>query len=528
MKKSRVPERFGWVILLAISLVGSALVLFVTRNGAAATGDSVWYLQGAENILKGYGYGILRSDGWQPTTLYPPFYSIVLAGLGISGISIFTLAGIFNAVLFGANIFLAGWLVYRLTGSAIASALVSLFNLLCIDLFILHAWVMTEPLYITLTLLCFLAFLQYQQKNHWPALALAGLAAGLSVVTRFVGISLVAAACLWVLFFGDGSKIRRLVKAVILGVLGSLPALFYFVRNAALTDSVAGRSAMVFRTLPIENYTDMALTITAWFFPGLAYRLSPGHLHLASIGLVLLAAISFVLSVRLFARSKDKHERDYTRFEYLLSIYFAVYVFTFMASIYFSLAGSPASWTATQISRYLLPVFPVFVILAALVYFRLQRALSGKGKFYRQAATALALAFLALYVYTFAGLRNKHIYLGYTEIRNDYPDLMAEIEAIPPSRPIIASNYELGYFLTERPVYSMPGEGDELTGEANPDLPQLLENVVELLDQGAILIVYRPNLDERLYFDPLLNDLVMLSTYENNWMSITLYSKSGQ
>jgi hypothetical protein len=529
MQTLRALKKHPWIFLLAIAILGVALDLIVIRHGVGATGDAVWYMQGAENILRGYGYGILRGDGFLPTTLYPPFYSIVLAALGLPGFPIFALAGILNALLWGANLFLTGWLIYRLTGSAAASILGSAFTLLCIDLFLIHTWAMSEPLYLTLTLLSLLFMLRYQEQGSRLHLVLAGLAAGLSVVTRYVGISLVVTLCLWILVFGAGSTKRRLADATILGVLGVLPLVIFFIRNATLAHTLAGRTGLVFHAIPAENYANMALTLTSWFLPGIAYRLPTAYMEGLFVGLMILSAGLFAFSVRRAPGSADDRQRLSAQFAYLALTFLVLYVVTFMVSIYLSLAGSPSNWTATQISRYLTPVFPIFLVLAMLVFLRVHRALADRGKLYGRAAIGAGLAFLALYFYTFTGLRDKHIYLGYTEIRNDYPALVAELKALDSSsRHIIASNYELGYFLTGRPVYSMPGEGDELTGIANPDLPQLLQKTVDLLDQGAVLLVYRSAPDETFYYDPLLNDLTPLSSYGDGRISITLYSKPGQ
>ena len=74
----------------------------------------------------------------------------------------------------------------------------------------------------------------------------------------------------------------------------------------------------------------------------------------------------------------------------------------------------------------------------------------------------------------------------------------------------------------------MPGEGDELTGIANPNLPQLLKNISNLIDQGAILVVYRDPKDETFYYDSMINELTLLKTFGTGWSSISLYEKSGE
>ncbi len=526
MQAKRVFNQYVWVFLLILAGIGVALDLIVIRHGVGASGDAVWYMQGAENILKGYGYGIMRGDGFLPTTMFPPFYSIILAGLGWFGISIYKLAGILNAILLGANIYLTGWIIYRLTRSPSASILASAFTLLCFDLFVLHTWAMSEPLYLTLTLLSLLSILHYQENGKRPALALAGLAAGLSVTTRLVGISLVATLCLWILVFGKGSMKKRFLEAVIPGIIGLVPVAIFFIRNAALTEPIAGRSALVFHTIPIENYVSMAQTLSSWYFPGVLNLLPFLFKVVLFVGLILLSAVLFFFSVRHSFIKEDDSQRLYTQFEYLVVTFLAFYGLTFMGSIYLSLAGNPSS--AYPIPRYLNSVFPIFLILAILISLRFQSAMTTRGKVYGGAAIGLVLAVLALYMNTFAGLYHKGIYLGYTEIRNDFPELVDELKSIDPARPLIASNYELVTFLAGRPIYGMPGEGDEMTGIANPNLPQLLAKVTGLIDQGGILVVYRPSPDETFYYDSLINDMTMLNTYGNGRISISLYAKTSE
>jgi hypothetical protein len=302
----------------------------------------------------------------------------------------------------------------------------------------------------------------------------------------------------------------------------------FFIRNAVLTEPIAGRSALVFHAIPIENYISMAQTLTSWYFPGVLNLVPFFFKGVLFVGLMLLSAVLFFFSVRHSFITEDDSHGLYTQYEYLVLIFLALYGFTFMGSIYISLAGSPTNWTATQTSRYLTSVFPVFLILIVMVNLRVQRVISAKSKVYGGAAIGLVLAFLILYINNFSGLYHKGIYLGYTEIRNEFPDLVAELESINSARPLIASNYELVTFLAGRPVYSMPGEGDELTGIANPNLPQLLAKITELIDQGGILVVYRPTPDETFYYDSLINDLIMLNTYGNGRISISLYAKTGE
>lgn len=529
MKLKTFFIKYIWAFLLIIAGVGVLLDLIVIRYGVGASGDAVWYMQGAENILKGYGYGIMRGDGFIPTTMYPPFYSIFLAGFGWFGISLFTMAGVLSALLLGANIFLTGWIVYKVSGSAVASSLASIFALMQFDLFELHTWAMSEPLYITLTLISLLSIFYYRKNRQLIFLALAGLTAGLSVITRYVGISLAPALCLWILVWDKGTLKKRIMDAAMLGSLCLLPVALFFIRNASLTNTITGRSALVFHAIPKENYANTVQTLLSWVFTWLATYHIPWALEkVLFIGLLLLSAVLFYFSVRHSSTTENDGQQLFTHFEYLLLIFLSLYVFTFMGSIYLSLAGSPTNWISTQIPRYLTSLFPVFLILAVLIFLRIQSAVSIRSKVLGTALTSISLAILALYIANFSFFYSKGIYLGYTGIRNKFPALVAELRSIDPARPVIASNYELVTFLAGRPVYSMPGEGDELTAIANPNLPQLLEKISDLLDQGAILVVYRSTPDDTFYYDPMLNGLTLLHTYGSGWPNISLYTKPGQ
>jgi 4-amino-4-deoxy-L-arabinose transferase-like glycosyltransferase len=522
-------NKYTWAFLLVIAGIGIVLDLYIIRNGVGATGDAVWYMQGAENILKGYGYGILRGDGFKPTTMFPPFYSIFLAGFGWFGIPIFNIAGVLNAILLAANIFLTGWIIHRLSGSGVASILASAFTLLCFPFFILHTWAMSEPLYITLTLLSLISIYYYQMSGKRFILIFAGLISGLAVITRLVGISLVATICLWVLIFGKGSLKKRILDILIVGFIGILPLAISFIRNALVTNSIAGRSAIVFHSVPFENYASLMQTFISWFFPGIDI-LQQGNIYkIVFVGLILILAILFFFSVLYKSNKSDvTFRRNYIEYEYLALIYLVVYVFTFMGSIYLSLAGDPSNWALTAISRYLTPIFPIFVVLVILVILQIQNIEFFSGKIKPIVILGLAFTILIIYSYNFSIiLINRGFNRGYTDIKIGTPSLVAELQSIESTRPLIASNYELISFLAERPVYSMPGQGDELTGIANPEFTTLFNTITALIDKGAILVIYRSTPDQRFYYDDLINKLTLLNIYRYGDSSISLYSLSG-
>lgn len=74
----------------------------------------------------------------------------------------------------------------------------------------------------------------------------------------------------------------------------------------------------------------------------------------------------------------------------------------------------------------------------------------------------------------------------------------------------------------------MSEAGNELFVISNPDLPQLLAKITDLIDQGAILVVYRSVPEETFSYASLINDMTLINIYGNGWISFFLSTKTGE
>ena len=72
-----------YLILMILLCAGAAaLFLYCTPFGVGLTNDSSAYIGGARSLLAGKGYVRIGGDGLpRAITHFPPFYSIVLAGI---------------------------------------------------------------------------------------------------------------------------------------------------------------------------------------------------------------------------------------------------------------------------------------------------------------------------------------------------------------------------------------------------------------------------------------------------------------
>jgi 4-amino-4-deoxy-L-arabinose transferase-like glycosyltransferase len=173
------------------------MLLFSTPQGLGLNDDSIAYIAGARGLLSGQGYRELWLVSAGPVTHFPPGFSGALAGLGLlTGLDPLRGARLLNAALFGLNVFLSGWLGWRMTARpwiALAAALLIGSTPALLEV---HSNAMSEPLYIAFTLLVFL-ILDHYFKLPAPAaawLVAAGCLIGLAYLTRYAALALLATA----------------------------------------------------------------------------------------------------------------------------------------------------------------------------------------------------------------------------------------------------------------------------------------------------------------------------------------------
>src|SRR3990172_5701681 len=140
--------------LAALALVGLLAQRYATAWGGGVSPDSTQYIEGARSLLR--GEGISAPDGAgkpTPITLWPPLMPVLLAAPGLLGLEAADAGRWLTGLLFAANILAIGLTLARATGnSALAAWTGGALMLLSPDLFEVHTWVWSEPLFILLSL----------------------------------------------------------------------------------------------------------------------------------------------------------------------------------------------------------------------------------------------------------------------------------------------------------------------------------------------------------------------------------------
>ena len=503
---------WGILALLILGLVGIFLLGFHTRFGAATNGDAVQYVAGARSILAGDGFGM--PDGFgevQPLVAMPPFFSSVLAVVGLIGVDPLEGARYLHIFLFGLNILLAGILVYRNTGSTIPGILVGLWFLTSTILLAIHTFALTEPLFITLLLLCFYMLNRFSESNALAWLLAAGMAAGFATITRFAGLALVAAGAMSLLALTARARRQRFFDALLFGVLGVAPFILWSWRNIQLGGTATARQVQF-----IITRTRLALDLgnaSTWVLPeSIDRRLR----ILIFVGLILLVTALVLYLMRRVYRSKMVPNS--TRWFLVLLI---VFIFSYVAMMVGSMAYLDATMRINH--RYLSPAFIAGMLLIGILFTWSVRSQPNRPWIRTGVlvGAGIVLALNATRLIQF--LQDPGITYGLSDPRLTSETIQA-IEQLHESTPIITDQREKVYILTGRTPHSVPHGIHGFTQQPREDLPEQMNVFRGLLAWGAVfamfdeyllsqsppvagtlvegLVILRDTVDGALYVDP--------------------------
>ncbi len=295
MKLSRSGLKLPFFpLLLLFGLAGMLLILYATSWGAALSDDSYFYIKPARDMLAGQPYHL--------SPHYAPALPYLLTAIGWTGVDPQIGIRYLNAFCFGLNIFLAGYLVYRISGRRGAGLLAAGLVLLAQPMIEVHAWAMSEALFISLVLGCFCALHTHFEKGGWRWLLTAALLAGLAALTRYAGLALIAAGAAGLVLAGSGALPRRILSAVVFTALSSLIFSVYLLGYQPAAGEVSRFGGLQLINPSGQSLTDLLYNSLLWFAPG---RLVRGREGWATAVVALIAAglwAAYMLSKKISLR----------------------------------------------------------------------------------------------------------------------------------------------------------------------------------------------------------------------------------
>lgn len=368
MKKTHLTN----LSFVAAALVGMAVLRLSTRHGPGIGGDATIYLTSAQNLLDGNGFGLIGPRGeFRILPYFAPFFSVVLSFLGLIGFALEPAALWLNTLLFGVVIWLVSRESWRATESLAAAWLAALLTAVSPVLVPVFSWAMSEPLSLFLgfsSLVLTLAYLR-QVDRKWLLMA-AGFTGGLAFLTRYAAIAYLGTAALLLLVFDKGRWGRRLFKAAVFAIAGSLPAAGWMLYNINQTTTVSSRSVLTAAAI-LERvrlfWPQMEEVILFWLVPA-SWIQSPPYPailnHVLSLGFVLgmaaWTAILAHLSGKAIRQGRVEGGRLY-RLQIALALLCVVYVGV-IAGVYFT-TYPPITIGSRMLSPLMVAVFWLMILL---------------------------------------------------------------------------------------------------------------------------------------------------------------------
>jgi uncharacterized membrane protein YoaT (DUF817 family) len=101
-------------VIILLSFLGAIIDIYATANGPWGYNDPVEYIATAHSLDAGQGLGYVQGHGrFSPIRIHPPFYSLLLAAIGLFKGNLIVASRWLNISAFAACIFMAGWIFYR-------------------------------------------------------------------------------------------------------------------------------------------------------------------------------------------------------------------------------------------------------------------------------------------------------------------------------------------------------------------------------------------------------------------------------
>jgi hypothetical protein len=456
------PAFIAVVLILAASLVGMLLVIYATTGGPGVGSDATIYITSAKNLLAGHGLGWMEPDGsFHRLDYYPPFYplSLVLPGLIFNDV----VAGArwLNVLLFGALVAVIGAWFYRTTKRPILAGILS--GVLAVSPVLLGVvvWAMSEPVFLFTGFAALALLTVYLARSRPIVLVLAALLAGLSFLSRYLGIAFVITGALFLLLApmtANGSISDRLRRALSFGVLAVLPMILWLGLDYSSSGTIGGRGgfpAGMFLSRFLSTFPALEPVVLFWLLPeSVALRL-PGILRslvwlVPLVGLVGLAGWTW----RRYALSgavKKANVRSGVNLALVMGLFVIVYIP--VLAILQAVIYPPVALDLRMLS-------PVHLAVIVLAFSLAHLTLSLPDLQPKWASSLVLLAALALMgMYVLRGGLVVREYaragIGYSTITWRASPLLQAVTELPVSTALITNDKAAVMFLIDRPAYEV-------------------------------------------------------------------------
>jgi hypothetical protein len=476
------------IFLLVLAAAGLILILLTTsKYGAGVSSDAARNLSTADSLLAGKGFVDMLGN---PFVLWPPLYPLVMAGLSlVTGWDTFHAAWYLNVGLYAVNLWLGGWLLYRIFHEravyAVAGALMLLLSRFTLRI---YANVASEPLFATLMLLFFLCAASYLREGGCRRLWGMFVLAGLATLQRYLGVVLFGVAALAVLVRERRAGVLRMALPALVSALPI--AVWALGHNLPISGGPFGPRELG-EMLPLQNIGLSLTKILWWFVPRLSFT-DPLLLR-PWIVLLALAVILLLINKR----------GDWRAWLKQLSGAYAWPLMLFSVAYFFLLAFTVVTADHLDLTsdRYYVVILPAVIALALITLDTLILSHVRGGSPVARYAPALLLLWFIYPLYSMQGYVREALVKGEPTNYNiansaQFREMKVvkaagELLANEPEAPLYTNYTNIVWFLLRHPVRALPFQDASLPREQR--LSELKQYYPNWPPERGYIIWFTPN-----------------------------------
>ena len=512
VSRSTSPRTILVTALLAMAILGAGVILAATRHGAGTGSDSAVYVSGGQNIARGDGFvWRVGPERARPITHFPPLYSLALALFEIPPVSIvggaLTGARILGVVFFSLSVFLAGWLLFRSTGSWAAGLLGSLTILVTADSISIFSSVMSEGLFLALMLITVLAGSWYARRPSWTRLLAFAALASLLPMTKYAGLSATAAVSVAVFLPREVPRRVRLMHLVVY-LMASLSIVALWAWWTGTATGVPLHRSFGMNAVRLDLVKETIQLLPSWVVPIEVMRRVTDPLRLRFLALIAVLLATLAVAIVYFVHRREaptKHSSPVRADVATLFVAIAGgYLGFHLAATVFS---SPAPDTNSRtLGPALLATSIFFVWMVGIGL----SALRGPGVVLGAVLVVAAVAYKGPTAYQRTMDLAEHG-SGYSSPGWESNAIIAALRELP-VKDIYTDDEGAVFLLAGRLPHSLPLKWNLASGEQRPDYERSLEAMRADLQDGAILVLFSPwrRLPEHPSIEELTEGLVSL------------------
>ncbi len=440
----KISAVIGSPVILIFAFLGIFIAWFITRRwGVGLTPDSSGYISAARGLLN--GQGMIEPPLWHethPMLSFPPLLSLLLAGIGLSGLDVIPAARLLNVPLFGANILLIAAIIFHYTRSKKATLIGSFFVLTSLVTLEAHTMAWSEPIFLFTGFLGLFLLMLGLEQNKKILFIPAALLTGLAFLAKYSGISFVGAAVLTVFFFSPEPFFKKMRDGIFVGILGYLPMLPWMVRNRLVAGSPI-ELTYHFHPYILGHVRQIFAYTSMWLVTETASRPVRGIAALLFIGMVFYA---------MFFVFRKKHQN---KLPWVFVILIFCHLGTYLGTSAF-LGEQPFD------NRALSPV-----LLAGLIFLA---SLAREFFSISQQKKAGIVLNCVIFVLGFSFIGRAFAWgnhaaiegLGYANRVWKTSPTMEAVTKLPPDMPVYTNGRDILFLLTGRPATSIPSKEEIL------------------------------------------------------------------